>query len=93
MHMITKPDIDNLEKKVLDVLSKIVYNDDKQIYEIHSRKLYGVNPKTVICVKPYNYERLDATFEGKKQKSYIRKYFRVTPLRTTRETGCGDRAV
>jgi Holliday junction resolvase RusA-like endonuclease len=42
------PDLDNLEKMVLDCLNKIAWNDDKQIVEIHSRKFYSDEPGTMI---------------------------------------------
>lgn len=50
-----KPDIDNLEKKALDVLSEIVYEDDRQVFEMSSRKLYGEVPKTMIYVQPFTH--------------------------------------
>lgn len=33
-------DIDNLCKSVLDGMNKVVYADDKQIFELHAQKLY-----------------------------------------------------
>ena len=43
-----KPDLDNLEKMILDCLNKIVWEDDKQIVEIHSRKFYSDDPGTMV---------------------------------------------
>ncbi len=40
---ISKPDIDNLIKSVLDGLNKIVYNDDRQVYKIIASKYYRVD--------------------------------------------------
>ncbi len=39
-YMVSKPDIDNLQKCVLDALSGIVYKDDNQIAWIHVEKTY-----------------------------------------------------
>jgi Holliday junction resolvase RusA-like endonuclease len=45
-----KPDLDNLEKMILDCLNKIVWEDDKQIVEIHSRKFYSDQPGVMVEV-------------------------------------------
>jgi Holliday junction resolvase RusA-like endonuclease len=36
-----KPDIDNLEKQLLDQMRKKFFIDDCQIVDLHTRKLYG----------------------------------------------------
>lgn len=36
-----RPDIDNLQKSIMDGLNTIAYLDDKQIYEVHAIKLWG----------------------------------------------------
>ena len=40
LYITTKPDLDNLIKFYLDVLNGLAYQDDKQIVEIHAKKLY-----------------------------------------------------
>ena len=45
-----KPDIDNLIKHTLDVLSGIVFKDDGQVHSIVARKVYSDNPRTEIRV-------------------------------------------
>jgi Holliday junction resolvase RusA-like endonuclease len=45
---IRKPDVDNLTKQTLDILTGIVYEDDAGIYYLKAQKLYGDEPKTVI---------------------------------------------
>ncbi len=45
---IKKPDIDNCIKYVMDVLSKIVFYDDNQIYSGVFNKYYSLNPRTEI---------------------------------------------
>ncbi|WP_289020384.1 RusA family crossover junction endodeoxyribonuclease [Desulfobacter postgatei] len=45
-----KPDIDNLEKFVLDCLNEIVFNDDAQIISTTAGKEYAETPKTVIKI-------------------------------------------
>ncbi len=41
MPKITKPDIDNLTKAILDALNGIAWNDDAQIAEISARKIWS----------------------------------------------------
>jgi Holliday junction resolvase RusA-like endonuclease len=50
-HHLKKPDIDNLEKFMLDCMNGIVWNDDRQIVKLVSRKQYNIEPKTIIDVK------------------------------------------
>jgi len=45
-----KPDKDNLEKWVLDCMSKIVFHDDSQVFMGKSEKYYSLNPRTEIEV-------------------------------------------
>lgn len=47
-----KPDEDNLAYIVTNALKKIVYDDDNQVCAKHVYKFYGVDPKTVIRVRP-----------------------------------------
>src|SRR6185369_17135770 len=42
----SKPDIDNLEKFVLDCLPGIVYQDDRQVDRLISSKMYSEEPRT-----------------------------------------------
>lgn len=43
-------DLDNLNKVTIDSMNKIVYEDDKQIYELLCRKELSAVPRTVITV-------------------------------------------
>lgn len=54
MHHFSKPDIDNLQKFVLDCMTGIVYQDDCQIFNIRAAKCWSDHPKTSICVRPAN---------------------------------------
>jgi Holliday junction resolvase RusA-like endonuclease len=47
-----KPDEDNLAYLVTNALKEIVYKDDAQICAKHVYKFYGLEPKTVIRVRP-----------------------------------------
>ena len=38
---IVRPDIDKLSRAILDALTKVVYQDDSQVIELHVRKVYG----------------------------------------------------
>lgn len=46
-----RPDLDNLLKFYLDLLNGIVYFDDSLIAKLTAKKLYSVEPKTVIIIK------------------------------------------
>ena len=52
----TKKDVDNLTKYTLDVLQKVVFPDDRQIYHVTATKIPGdeVSAHTSIIVQPYN---------------------------------------
>lgn len=47
-----KPDIDNLAYLITNALKGFVYDDDKRVCSQRLKKLYGLEPKTVICVRP-----------------------------------------
>lgn len=53
---ISKPDIDNLQKFVLDCLNGLVIEDDKLVIEVRARKIYSTKPGTLIRVSPVNPE-------------------------------------
>lgn len=46
-----KPDVDNIIKSVLDSLNGIAYDDDKQVFEIHAVKYYGLVPRVHVVLK------------------------------------------
>jgi Holliday junction resolvase RusA-like endonuclease len=45
-----KPDKDNLEKWLLDVCTKVLFNDDCLICDSSVRKRYSTNPRTVFSI-------------------------------------------
>lgn len=47
-----KPDLDNLEKFYLDCMNGVIFEDDKQIVTLQSRKRYSRHPKTIIDIMP-----------------------------------------
>lgn len=46
-----KPDIDNIEKAVLDALNGIAYKDDARVCQASCAKFYGTEPRLEITVK------------------------------------------
>jgi Holliday junction resolvase RusA-like endonuclease len=46
-----KPDIDNIQKIILDGLQGRAFEDDKQVIEITAHKAYGLEPRVVVEVK------------------------------------------
>lgn len=47
-----KPDLDNLEKFVLDCGNGILWPDDRFIIKLTSKKIYSNKPCTIIMIKP-----------------------------------------
>lgn len=47
---LSKPDLDNLVKLILDALNKVAYKDDALITELVCRKYYSRNPKSIIKI-------------------------------------------
>lgn len=45
-----KPDCDNIEKIYLDSLNGIYFLDDKQVVDIHTKKLYSETPRVEFSV-------------------------------------------
>lgn len=46
-----KPDLDNLTKSVKDALEGLIYANDSQIVEEHTRKLYDKTPRIEVVIK------------------------------------------
>jgi Holliday junction resolvase RusA-like endonuclease len=53
-----KPDIDNLQKSVLDALNCIVFADDALVVKISAEKRYGQASLAVVTVRPLAPEEL-----------------------------------
>lgn len=45
-----RPDIDNLEKAVLDALNGVAYEDDSQVACVTKEKLYGTEARTTVRI-------------------------------------------
>ena len=52
MYHMKRPDLDNLQKFVLDCLNQIILIDDAQVVEIRARKIYSDKPGTLIRLLP-----------------------------------------
>lgn len=48
---VKKPDVDNLVKLYLDVLSGIVFDDDNRVSLGQAIKVYSPSPKTIIYIE------------------------------------------
>lgn len=46
-----KPDLDNIEKAILDGLNRVAFVDDAQVAEVTKRKVWGVSAQTVVIIK------------------------------------------
>lgn len=51
LHHDKRPDVDNLQKFILDCLNDIVIKDDSQIADIRARKVYSDKPGTSIRIR------------------------------------------
>lgn len=56
-----KPDIDNFCKGCLDFCKGILYQDDRQIVTLKSRKIYSKTPRTEINIMPHKKSNLPET--------------------------------
>ena len=61
---ICKPDLDNLEKFVLDCLNGLVFKDDAQICEMRAKKIYSSKPGTLIRIIPLADEKRELLYEN-----------------------------
>jgi Holliday junction resolvase RusA-like endonuclease len=52
-----RPDLDNLEKFIVDSMNGIVFKDDSQIALSSTMKIYGLEPRTEITVKGLNIDK------------------------------------
>lgn len=53
---VTKPDVDNYAKAILDALNGIVFKDDNQIVKLTISKIYAPEPKAVVRIKESEYK-------------------------------------
>ena len=51
-----KPDIDNVQKAILDALNGIAYNDDSQIVKITGQKFYSDAPRIELKLKEIKHD-------------------------------------
>jgi len=54
LYHVFKPDIDNLNKFVYDILNKLIWLDDSQVCIETSEKIYSVNPRTEVYIEVLN---------------------------------------
>lgn len=55
-----KPDLDNIEKAVLDGMNKVVFRDDSQVCRVTKSKRYGATPGVHVSVEPIGVDLLSA---------------------------------
>lgn len=48
-----KPDTDNIIKSILDPLNDLAYKDDSQVCKITGLKIYDLNPRVEVSLKPF----------------------------------------
>lgn len=48
----SKPDIDNVEKSILDGCNGVAYIDDAQVSDLRCRKLYATSPRVEVFITP-----------------------------------------
>jgi Holliday junction resolvase RusA-like endonuclease len=46
-----KPDLDNIEKSILDGLNGIAFKDDSQVADVSKRKVWGPVARVVVTVE------------------------------------------
>lgn len=58
LHHMSPPDVDNLAKFYLDVMTGVIYEDDGQVCRMRTEKLYATEPYTLIEIIPKNCDLL-----------------------------------
>lgn len=61
---IKKPDLDNLQKFILDCLNKLVFHDDSQVCEIKAKKIYSSKPGTMVRLTPLGDEKRELLYQN-----------------------------
>lgn len=46
-----RPDLDNIEKAILDGLNRVAFADDGQVYELNTRKTWGEQARTIVRIE------------------------------------------
>ncbi len=46
-----KPDLDNYVKFILDIMNRIVYEDDRQVFRLNCQKIWSTNPRIEIEIQ------------------------------------------
>ena len=59
-----KPDLDNCLKALKDGLNRIAWADDSQVAEVIARKVWGLQPQTVVHVEPVGPEQQDDNWQS-----------------------------
>ena len=49
-HHVSKPDLDNVQKAILDGMNGIVFEDDSQVIDSRARKAYGPEPGVKVFI-------------------------------------------
>lgn len=60
-----RPDLDNLEKFIIDIGTGILYEDDRYIVKIQSEKIYSLQPRTEISIRTLSLKERFVSFIGK----------------------------
>lgn len=54
-HHVSRPDLDNIQKAVLDGMNGIVFEDDSQVIDSRTRKAYGTEPGVKVFIDEVKY--------------------------------------
>ena len=58
-----KPDIDNIEKSILDSLNGLAYEDDSQIISLYGEKRYSDIPRVELKIKEVKWTNVDGLWQ------------------------------
>lgn len=84
---VSKPDVDNLVKFYMDVMKRLIYHDDCQVWSLYAEKRLAPNPQVEILIEEtLREETILHTKIPQNLFNRLNKYLNTTPQKTLKQT-------